>query len=50
MTETLANLYLDQKLYSKAQKAFELLIEKNPEKADNFNEKLLKIKELRNQR
>ncbi|MGS0747813.1 hypothetical protein [Halpernia sp. GG3] len=50
MTETLANLYLDQKLYSKAQKAFELLIEKNPAKADSFNEKLLKIKELRNQK
>jgi hypothetical protein len=50
MTETLANLYLDQKLYSKAQKAFELLIEKNPLKADKFNEKLLRIKELRNQK
>ena len=50
MTETLANLYLDQKLYSKAQKAFELLIEKNPAKAENFNLKLLKIKELRNQK
>ena len=50
MTETLANLYLDQKLYSKAQKAFELLREKNPAKAENFNLKLLKIKELRNQK
>ena len=50
MTETLANLYLDQKLYLKAQKAFELLIEKEPTKAERFKEKLLKIKELRNQK
>ena len=50
MTETLANLYLDQKLYTKAQKAFELLIEKEPEKAERFREKLQKIKELRNQK
>lgn len=50
MTETLANLYLDQKLYSKAQKAFQLLIIKEPKKAEKFEEKLLKIKELRNQK
>lgn len=47
MTETLANLYLDQKLYAKAQKAFELLIEKEPEKAEKFSKKLIEITELR---
>lgn len=50
MTETLANLYLDQKLYAKAQKAFELLMEKEPEKAEKFKEKLLKINDLRNRK
>ncbi|WP_417428372.1 hypothetical protein [Halpernia sp.] len=50
MTETLANLYLDQKLYAKAQKAFELLIEKEPEKKEKFEEKLKQIKELKNQK
>lgn len=50
MTETLANLYLDQKLYAKAQKAFELLIEKEPEKADKFSQKLNEIAELRNKK
>lgn len=50
MTETLANLYLDQKLYSKAQRAFELLIEKDPQKADYFNDKIMGIKELRSQK
>ncbi|SFI38908.1 hypothetical protein [Halpernia frigidisoli] len=50
MTETLANLYLDQKLYTKAQKAFELLIEKDPAKADRFREKIQNIKSLKNQK
>ncbi|UEQ74944.1 hypothetical protein [Chryseobacterium arthrosphaerae] len=40
MTETLANLYFEQKLYSKAVKAFEILKKKYPEKADYFNAKI----------
>lgn len=47
MTETLANLYLDQKLYSKAKKAFELLIKKEPEKSEKFRDKIKEIKDLR---
>ena len=47
MTETLANLYLEQRLYSKAIKAFEILIEKHPDKKAYFAEKIDQIKELR---
>ena len=47
MTETLANLYLEQRLYSKAIKAFEILIEKHPDKKSYFAEKIDQIKELR---
>ncbi|WP_374329274.1 hypothetical protein [Soonwooa sp.] len=47
MTETLANLYLEQKLYSKAIKAFETLIAKYPEKTDYFTQKIEDIKEQR---
>lgn len=47
MTETLANLYLEQRLYSKAIKAFEILIEKHPDKETYFAEKIDQIKELR---
>ncbi|SKB80169.1 hypothetical protein SAMN05660477_01186 [Soonwooa buanensis] len=47
MTETLANLYLEQKLYSKAIKAFETLIAKHPEKTDYFTQKIEDIKEQR---
>lgn len=47
MTETLANLYVDQKLYSKAIKSFNILIEKYPEKTDYFNEKIKEVKEIR---
>ncbi len=47
MTETLANLYLEQRLYSKAIKAFEILVEKNPDKKKYFSEKIDQIKELR---
>ena len=47
MTETLANLYLEQRLYSKAIKAFEILIKKHPDKETYFAEKIDQIKELR---
>lgn len=47
MTETLANLYLEQKLYSKAIKAFEILKLKYPEKTDYFEAKIKDIKEQR---
>lgn len=39
MTETLATLYFEQKLYTKAIKAFEILIKKTPEKKAYFEEK-----------
>ncbi|KIA89289.1 hypothetical protein [Kaistella jeonii] len=47
MTETLANLYVDQKLYAKAIKAYETLATKHPHKEDLFKEKIQEIKELR---
>lgn len=48
MTETLANLYLEQKLYSKATKAFQILIEKFPDRKENFENKIQEIKDIRN--
>ncbi len=47
MTETLAHLYVEQRLYAKAIKAFEILKEKHPEKSEYFNEKINEVKELR---
>ncbi len=47
MTETLANLYIEQKLYSKAIKAFETLKLKHPEKTGHFEEKINEIKDLK---
>ena len=47
MTETLAKLYTEQKLYSKAIKAYELLSEKHPDKKNYFEEKIEEIKEFR---
>lgn len=47
MTETLAKLYVEQKLYSKAIKAYETLIEKHPQKEDHFKEKIEEVKEIR---
>lgn len=47
MTETFANLYLEQKLYSKAIKAFETLIIKHPEKADYFLSRIEEVKDIR---
>ncbi|MDQ0066994.1 tetratricopeptide repeat protein [Chryseobacterium lathyri] len=47
MTETLANLYFEQKLYTKAIKAFEILINKTPEKKEYFQSKIQEIKDFR---
>lgn len=47
MTETLAKLYVEQKLYSKAIKAYHILSEKHPEKKSHFSEQINYIKELR---
>jgi len=47
MTETLAKLYTEQKLFSKAIKAYELLSEKHPDKKNYFEEKIEEIKEIR---
>ncbi len=48
MTETLANLYVEQKLYTKAIRAFEILIGKIPEKEAYFKDKIQEIKDFRN--
>lgn len=47
MTETLANLYFEQKLYSKAIKAFEILVKKHPEKKEYFETRIKEIKDFR---
>lgn len=47
MTETLAQLYFKQKLYSKAVNAYEILKAKHPEKSVYFEEKIREIKETK---
>ncbi|SHM13037.1 hypothetical protein [Chryseobacterium polytrichastri] len=47
MTETLATLYFEQKLYTKAIKAFNILITKHPEKKEHFERKIQDIKDVR---
>lgn len=47
MTETLANLYLGQRLYNKSINAFEILQRKFPEKKKEFQEKINYIKDLK---
>lgn len=47
MTETLAKIYVEQRLYSKGIKAYETLKEKHPEKTTYFDECIQEIKELR---
>ncbi len=47
MTETLAGLYLEQRLYTKAINAFEVLIGKHPERKEYFEEKIESIKQIR---
>lgn len=44
MTETLAQLYVEQKLFSRAIKAYEILQEKFPEKKEHFKEEIDKIR------
>ncbi len=46
MTETLAKVYLQQKNYKKAIKAYEILILKNPEKSGFFADQIRAIKKL----
>jgi hypothetical protein len=46
MTETLARVYLEQKKYSKAIQAYEILILKYPEKSSFFANRILDIKSL----
>ena len=50
MTETLAKLYVEQKLYTKAITAYEALKKKHPERQDEFEDKIQEIKELKNQK
>lgn len=47
MTETLAQLYVEQKLYTKAIKAYQVLIGKHPSKKPHFENKIKEVKELR---
>lgn len=47
MTETLAQLYVEQKLYTKAIKAYQILQEKYPEKTNEFGQKIEEIKKSR---
>lgn len=47
MTETLANLYVEQRLYAKAIKAFEVLKTKHPDRKAHFEERILQIKDIR---
>ena len=48
MTETLAKIYTEQKLYTKAIQAYEILSKKHPEKEQYFMEKMQEVKALRN--
>ncbi len=48
MTETLAKIYLEQKKYTKAIQAYEILILKYPEKSSLFAERIKEIKKLQN--
>lgn len=47
MTETLAKLYTKQRLYTKAIKAYEILQNKHPERAEDFKAKIQEIKDLK---
>ena len=46
MTETLAKVYLEQKKFTKAIQAYEILILKYPEKSSFFADRILDIKNL----
>lgn len=47
MTDTLANLYVEQRLYGKALQAYDHLSQKHPEKQEYYAEKMAKIQEMR---
>lgn len=47
MTETLANLYVEQHLFAKGIEAYEILKGKYPEKASYFEEKIEEVKALK---
>ncbi len=47
MTETLAQLYVEQHLYTKAIEAYGILQNKYPEKVDIYAEKIEEIKQMR---
>jgi len=47
MTETLANLYIEQKLYTKAMNAFQILANKHPDRKEYFEGKIQEIKDNR---
>ena len=47
MTETLAKLYTEQRLYTKAIKAYEILQNKHPERAEDFKAKIQEIRDLK---
>ena len=47
MTETLAGIYVEQKLYAKAIRGYQILTEKHPEKKDYYEQKIAEVKELR---
>lgn len=49
MTETLAKLYTQQKHYPKAIKAYKVLMEKHPDRAEEFQGRIEEIKKLRSQ-
>lgn len=48
MTETLANIYVEQRLYSRALEAYEVLMDKHPSKKEIFEQKIEEIKKLKN--
>lgn len=47
MTETLAQIYIDQKKYDKAIRAYRILILKYPDKKTAFNERITEIEKIR---
>ena len=47
MTETLANIYVEQRLYAKAINAYKILIQKHPDKKDYFKDKIKEVRDLK---
>lgn len=47
MTETLANLYIEQKLYTKAINAFHTLADKHPDRKEYFENRIQEVKDSR---